>query len=55
MFTTIPHKGRFQQLSTMEHTSFFHRVSKETFLRYVRGDAIMMNMVFPLAPAAMWH
>ena len=55
MFTIRLHSGRFQQLPTMEQTSVFHRVSKETFLRYVRGDAIMMNMVFPLAPAAMWH
>lgn len=41
MFTIRLHSGRFQQLPTMEQTSVFHRVSKETFLRYVQGSVIM--------------
>ena len=41
MFTIRLHAGRFQQLSTMEQTSPFHRVSKETFLHYVQGRSIM--------------
>ena len=47
MFTIRLHRGRFQQLSMVEHISPFHRVSKETFLRYVRGDAVMVKRYFP--------